>query len=461
MKQVLVFVEILPVIFCYCGYICAETEFCKKYLELSKINGYVFKAVIFAGWIIISIVNNIVYVPYIVIAILNHIFFIGAVLILFQGGIEKKLSVASVLVAVTTLAGGFWDSFCSCLILFLMHIAGNIQEPFLNEWENCLVICSRYVIEIIIIYFFMSKWLISVFYTRIVKWNIIIAVPLLMVVIVSDIADWGASNGILTRPGENMGLYYNQVFSHAGVCVFKALSMCIVITCILGINMVYLEQRKSSQYYSQIAVYKMLEEQHSQQERLRHDMKNHIIALSGLFENKEWDKMGIYLKTMEDNVQFSFCGDITGNRAVDAVLCQKQKMAASKNIVWECDVDIPRKCCINEFDLCVLFGNILDNALEACEKLNCGEYRFINIQAKVIKKCFLLEARNSTDLKNKHEIIFTSKENKQEHGIGLLNIKDVADSYNGVMETRLEKGVIAVSVLIPLNNTTYNIKKAF
>ncbi len=47
----------------------------------------------------------------------------------------------------------------------------------------------------------MSKWLISVFYTRIVKWNIIIAVPLLMVVIVSDIADWGASNGILTRPG--------------------------------------------------------------------------------------------------------------------------------------------------------------------------------------------------------------------------------------------------------------------
>lgn len=99
--------------------------------------------------------------------------------------------------------------------------------------------------------------------------------------------------------------------------------------------------------------------------------------------------------------------------------------------------------------------------MEACEKLNCGEYRFINIQAKVIKKCFLLEARNSTDLKNKHEIIFTSKENKQEHGIGLLNIKDVADSYNGVMETRLEKGVFAVSVLIPLNNTIYNIKKAF
>ena len=40
-------------------------------------------------------------------------------------------------------------------------------------------------------------------------------------------------------------------------------------------------------------------------------------------------------------------------------------------------------------------------------------------------------------------------------------VKDVADSYNGVMETRLEKGVFAVSVLIPLNNTIYNIKKAF
>lgn len=461
MKQVLIFVEILTVIFCYCGYIYAETGFCKKYLGLSKLNGYVSRFVIFAWWIIINIVNNNVCVPYIVMAIVDHIFFIGVVLILFEGEIEQKLPVASMLVAVTTLSGGFCESFCSCFILFLMHTAGNIPEPFLNEWENCLVICSRYVIEIIIIYFFMSKWLISVFYSKITKWNIVIAVPLLMVVIVSDIADWGASNGILTRAGENIGLYYNQLFSHAGVCVSKALSMCIVVIYILGTNMVYLEQRKSRQYYSQIAVYKILEEQHRQQERLRHDMKNHIIALSGLFENKEWDKIGIYLKTMEDNVQCGFCGDITGNKAVDAILWQKQKIAASKNIVWECDVDIPRKCCINEFDLCVIFGNILDNALEACEKLKCGEYRFINIQAKVIKKCFLLEARNSTDLKNKHEIIFTSKENPQEHGIGLLNIKDVVQNYNGVMETRLEKGVFAVSVLIPLNNAIYNIKKAF
>lgn len=459
MKQALIFVEILSVILCYCGYICAETRFCKRYLGISKVKGYIFRFVIFAGWIMINIVNNSVYVPYIVMALVNHIFFIVAVLILFQGDIEKKLSVASMLVAVTTLAGGFCESFCSCIILFLMHTAGNIPEPFFSVCETSLVICTRYIVEILIIYC-MSKRLISVFHSRIIKWNIVLAIPLLMVLIVSDIADWGASNGILTRAGDDMGIYYNQLFSHAGVCVFKALSMCVVLIYIFGTDMVYLEQRKSSQYYSQIAVYKMLEEQHSQQERLRHDMKNHIIALSGLFVNKEWDKMGSYLKAMEDNVQCGLCGDVTGSKAVDALLYQKQKMAISKNIVWECDVSIPGKCCINEFDLCILFGNILDNAVEACERLNCGEYRFINIQAKIIKKCFLLEARNSTNLKNKNEIMFTSKENPQEHGVGLLNIKDVVKSYNGVIETVLEKGVFAVSVLIPLNDAIYNIKKA-
>lgn len=105
------------------------------------------------------------------------------------------------------------------------------------------------------------------------------------------------------------------------------------------------EQEKRSQYHSQVAVYKMLTEQYRQSERLRHDMKNHIIVLSALSQNKE----------------------------------------------WECDIQMPKGYFINEFDLCVLFGNILDNALEACGRMQCGESCFINIQAKTVKKCFLIE----------------------------------------------------------------------
>ena len=145
-------------------------------------------------------------------------------------------------------------------------------------------------------------------------------------------------------------------------------------------------------------------------------------------------------------------GDITGNKAVDALLYQKYKLAEEENIKWECDMQIPKGCCINEFDLCVLFGNILDNALEACERLQHGECRFVDIQAKTVKKCFLFEVKNSMNRAEKHDGGFTNKENPREHGIGLLNVRDVVHRYNGVMNIETENGIFVVSILIPLND---------
>ncbi|MDE6636197.1 MAG: ATP-binding protein [Lachnospiraceae bacterium] len=184
-------------------------------------------------------------------------------------------------------------------------------------------------------------------------------------------------------------------------------------------------------------------------------MKNHIIALSGLYDNNEYEKLGEYLRHMKDCSSLGGFGEITGNRVVDALLYQKWKMAESRNIIWECDVQIPEICCINEFDLCILFGNILDNALEACERLpggesRCEERRFVDIQAKAVKKCFLLEVKNSADMTNKYKSGFTNKENPAEHGIGLLNVSDIVHRYNGVMKTESGDGIFVISILIPL-----------
>lgn len=67
---------------------------------------------------------------------------------------------------------------------------------------------------------------------------------------------------------------------------------------LLGLDRLELEQRKSARYYAQVAAYQMLEGQYRQLERLRHDMKNHVIALSELLKNREWEKMGSYLEAM-------------------------------------------------------------------------------------------------------------------------------------------------------------------
>lgn len=420
---------------------------------------------LFIGWQMITIAHMLFSVPHIVYALSHHIFFMGLALLLFRAAPERKILAVSMLMTATTLVGNFCASFLCCVALALLHTVKNIPEPFLNEWQGCLITGVSFIIEILVICR-MAEHPVFVFYGGTKKWHIVLAVPLLAITAVVDVASWGASNGVMVRSGGNMGLYYDQLFSHAEFCVLTGLSMFAAGFYVFGMNRIYLEQRKSSQYHAQIAAYKMLEEQHSRSERLRHDMKNHITALLGLFEGREWEKLGNYLKNMEDSSCLGACRDITGNKAVDALLYQKRELAEGKHIVWECDAQIPKACCINEFDLCVLFGNILDNAIEACERLQCEESHcggrlgcFINIQARSVKKCFLLEVKNSTDLTKKYRVGFTDKANPQEHGIGLLNVRDVVRRYNGVMNIEAENGRFVISILVPLADTAWDGKQ--
>lgn len=457
------FVSISVTMLCYLGYICMAKKFCKEYLEASEIGEKLFVIFGFFGGMSIHAVGGWLSIPNIAVTLLDHVFFIGLVLLLFRKDAEKKILVISVLITIKTLAENFCTSFLSCLVLFWMHTVRDVAVPFLGEVEASLILCISLVIVIVAIDW-AFRHLTSVFYCKMRKWYLILAIPLLVITAIIDVANWGASHGILVRSGGNLGLYYDQMFSHVGFCVLTVLSAFGAGFFVFGMDKIYLEQKKSAGYHFQIAAYRMLEEQYSQSERLRHDLKNHIIALSGLLENKEWEKMKDYLKSMENSADLGIGEEVTGNRAVDVILYQKRKLAERKNIAWECDVQIPPICCISEFDLCVLFGNLLDNAVEACGRLqrnepSCKERQFINVQAGAAKKFFLLEIRNSADTAGKYNIGFTNKENPQEHGIGLLNVSDVVHQYNGVMNIEASDGIFVISILVPLNSSVHGIKQ--
>lgn len=356
----------------------------------------------------------------------------------------------------------FCESFLSCWILIFWHTVKQIQAPVLREWETGLTACVSLLAAILALYW-ISGHLKAVLCGKTGKWYTVLSVPLLVIIMVVDVAGWGACNGIMVRSGGDMGLYYDQIFSHAGFCILTFLLMFAAVFYVFGMERIYLEQEKNIRYHSQITVYKMLEEQYRQSERLRHDMRNHVIALSGLFEGKEWEKIGQYLKNMEGS-GLETGGETTGNKAVDALLYQKRKQAERENIKWKCDVWLPKVCGINEFDLCVLFGNILDNALEACERMwrqkpHCREDCFVDMQVKVMKKCLLLEVKNSMDITEKYAEGFTKKENPKEHGIGLLNVGEVVRKYNGAMNIEAENGVFVIAILIPLHAAAYDMKQ--
>lgn len=458
MKQLLDCTDIVIAAPFFLGYLWAADKFCKKFLGASKGRERLFLIFSFCGWLFSSILSRMYSELYIFSVLLRPVFFMGLVLLLFRSDREKRILAASMLMVVVRMAADFCGSFLSCLELFYLHTVKKIPEPFSKDWVIGLISGIGYCFVILAVRW-MSKHLGSVFCGKPGKWYLILAVPLLVIIMVYDVAGWGASNGIMVRSGGNMSLYYDQIFSLAEFLVLALLSMAATGFYVFGMNRIYLEQEKSSRYHSQIAVYKMLAEQYRQSERLRHDMKNHVIVLSALFQNKEWEKMGDYLKKMEGSGPEEG-GDMTGNKALDALLYQKRKQAEENNIKWECDVQIPKGYAVHEFDLCVLFGNLLDNALEACGRMRGGESCFINIQAKTVKKCFLMEVKNSVDMEEKYAEGLTNKENLWEHGIGLMNVGDVVRGYNGVLHIELEKGTFVTSILLPLHGAAHDTKTA-
>ncbi len=447
------FVSAAAAILCYAGYICSVAVFCGRRLSGSRFGARLFGLLLFVGGALCDYAGRAGVVSYMIMMLSYHILLIGLTMVFFRERAEKKVFVSAFLIAVTTLVENFCVSLFSCLELFYLHAVKRIADPMLGEWESLRVVCAGLVVAALVI-FGLSRYFSPVLYGKSKKWYVTLAAPLFATVLMIDAANWGAGRGVMLRSGGNMGLYRDQLFSCAGSCFLTALAMLAAGFYVFGMNWICTEQEKSAQYRMQVAAYGMLEEQYRQSERLRHDLKNHVLALSGFLEKREWDGMERYLRDMRDSAGFGNGETITGNRTVDLFLCQKQRTAENRQIAWECDAQMPPQCRIREFDLCVLLGNLLDNAIEACGRLQrdtaCGGVPFIRIRIVPVRQCLLLEIKNSTSAADGQTADETAERTEKEsHGIGLLNVRDVVRRYDGTMKLENADGVFGVSILIP------------
>lgn len=133
----------------------------------------------------------------------------------------------------------------------------------------------------------LSKPLGPVFSHERKSWYPGLAVPLGGIVLMTDLVNWAATNGIMVQDRGRFGLYENQLFSHGAICMFAGLAMVAAGFFVFGMERIDREEKAREQYQSQVMHYQMMEEQYGQMERLRHDMKNHIIALDGLMQNRQ------------------------------------------------------------------------------------------------------------------------------------------------------------------------------
>lgn len=200
--------------------------------------------------------------------------------------------------------------------------------------------------------------------------------------------------------------------------------------------------------------YASMEQQHFEIRRLKHDLANHLQTLYALPE----EKRDAYLKDLTENTvvseTLSYCGDAT----VNAVLTVKKNLMDRYGICLETSVDIPDTLPYQKTDLCALYANALDNAIEACMRVDETK-RLITLKSKAQKGLFCLEVRNplpdtiSPTVLRKAETDFilpTSKSDKTNHGIGLKSIREIVERYHGSVEAKTTDGVFDLFLYIPL-----------
>ena len=183
----------------------------------------------------------------------------------------------------------------------------------------------------------------------------------------------------------------------------------------------------------------------NQLKSFRHDMENHWIALKGYFENKDYDSGIKYIREINNSLENVNTID-TGNIALDAIISTKKAIAIGKDINFESTVQVPEKLPIEAIDICVILGNALDNAIEACERIKDVK-KYIKISVIYEGDSILFKIENSVP-KSKKISLKTSKTDKGNHGFGLENIKHALSKYNHLLKIDNEESIFILSFII-------------
>lgn len=160
----------------------------------------------------------------------------------------------------------------------------------------------------------------------------------------------------------------------------------------------------------------------------RHDFKHHKAAIERFIQTN--DKKGLmdYYSIIEQNVNEVML--YTGNSAVDGVLYYYQQMAEREGISMDIACKLSNDLNINDFDLCSLFGNSVENAIEACKYVK-GE-KHIEIRSQIDGNQLLIAVDNTFDGNlNKKDNDFISRKRNNEVGIGINSMRDVCEKYDG------------------------------
>lgn len=233
--------------------------------------------------------------------------------------------------------------------------------------------------------------------------------------------------------------------------ITSVLCICFIVQFLYSKNVFSLreqEQRnkiKIAQLQQQFTYYQDKLKDEERVRALYHDLKNHLLVLESRQNTEEIRQMAESLRSQiagyENYVH-------TGNEFLDIILKDKVVKAREKQIDFSAMVDWGGIDFVEPLDISTIFGNAIDNAIEACEKL-AEDQRLITVKAECVRDMLLITIENST-LSEAQPIEGTTKQDHFLHGFGISNIKNAVEKYGGQCSFRREDGTYRLKILIPI-----------
>ncbi|WP_270605487.1 ATP-binding protein [Dorea amylophila] len=180
-----------------------------------------------------------------------------------------------------------------------------------------------------------------------------------------------------------------------------------------------------------------------------HDMKNHLLALKKYSQEQDWIGLNDYLNELsEDMLDYNY-QIWTGNRMLDMILNEKLKEAKDKKIDMQISTEVFTTLPFTDREIISLFGNLLDNAIEACERIT-DKNTWIHIKMKKKNQLLYFEIKNTTE----HTVqpvpgkFISTKTNGTLHGYGMKNIMDVVEKYRGIFQSQMVEDYFVVMISV-------------
>lgn len=186
----------------------------------------------------------------------------------------------------------------------------------------------------------------------------------------------------------------------------------------------------------------------------RHDFNNHVSTLYGLIYLNKFEESKKYILGLADDISFANKIIDVGHPVITALINMKKDKMLREKIKLNLDVELPQNLSLDYIDLSIIIGNLLDNAVESC--LNSGiNEPFIELIIHTKGNYLVIETSNSKSNTVSIELDslehrFTTKNDKDNHGFGLSNIRKIVNQYEGIIRIEDKESIFAVHIALPL-----------